>query len=94
MFVLASSLSGMGSGMVPAVHSLALCMLQVRALDSASASATTDVDVNVVENMEEGTGALFGAFAVLQAVGQMILGVSFLHCISMRFRLMMIWVFS
>jgi len=50
---------------VPAIHSLALCMLQVKASDAA------DQDLNI---KEEGTGALFGAFSVLQAVGQMIVG--------------------
>ncbi|KAF8806993.1 hypothetical protein BYT27DRAFT_7190702 [Phlegmacium glaucopus] len=70
MFVVASSLSAMGSGIVPVVHSLALCMLQVRALQSTSA----DVDASIVGYTKEGAGALFGAFAVLQAVGQMILG--------------------
>jgi len=71
LFVMASSLSGLGSGMVPAVHSLALCMLQVRALDAAACSIDGE-DGNSVE--EAGAGALFGAFAVLQAVGQTILG--------------------
>ncbi|KAF8905118.1 major facilitator superfamily domain-containing protein [Gymnopilus junonius] len=66
LFVLASSLNGLGSGAVPAIHSLALCMMQVRALDANGASDTA--------KDEEGTGALFGALAVLQAVGQMILG--------------------
>jgi len=70
MFVVASSLVCMGSGVVPAVHSLALCMLQVRTLDAA---AVDGEDANV-ETREEGTGALFGAFAVLQTVGQTILG--------------------
>jgi len=74
MFVVASSLTGLGSGAVPAIHSLALCMMQVRALDAkAAAAGQQEVD----SKDEEGTGALFGALAVLQAVGQMILGVSF-----------------
>lgn len=84
LFVVASSLTGFGSGTVPAVHSLALCMLQVRRLDNAAAAAGCDAvdggeDANLAaeSNKEEGTGALFGAFAVLQSVGQMILGVSF-----------------
>ena len=79
LFVAASSLTGFGGGTVPAIHSLALCMLQVRKLDNAAAAACNGEDANLVEsnNNEEGSGALFGAFAVLQAVGQMILGVSF-----------------
>jgi len=74
MFVAASSLTGLGSGAVPAIHSLALCMMQVRALD-AKAAAAGQQEVDSQDG--EGTGALFGALAVLQAVGQMILGVSF-----------------
>lgn len=76
LFVAASSLTSFGSGAVPAVHSLALCMLQVRTLDTAACSVDGE-GANLVESKEEGTGALFGAFAVLQSVGQMILGVSF-----------------
>jgi hypothetical protein len=75
LFVTASSLTSFGSGVVPAIQSLALCVLQVRALDAAA--ACSGEDENLVESKEEGTGALFGAFAVLQAVGQTILGVSF-----------------
>ncbi|KIM39801.1 hypothetical protein M413DRAFT_19586 [Hebeloma cylindrosporum] len=68
MFVGASSLNGLGSGALPAIHSVALCMMQVRALDAKAAAPEVD------SKDEEGTGALFGALAVLQAVGQMILG--------------------
>lgn len=81
LFVCASSLNGMGSGAVPAIHSLALCMIQVRALN-ARALGPDGQPVAVEgarEHEEEGTGALFGALAVLQAVGQMILGVRFLR---------------
>lgn len=66
LFVLATSLSSLGTGAVPAIQSLALCILQVRALDTGEANG----------GKEEGIGTLFGALAVLQAVGQMILGVS------------------
>jgi len=72
-FVLASALNSFGCGSVPAINSLALCILQVRALDARAASGTGDEEVEV---KEEGTGALFGAFAMLQSVGQMIVGVS------------------
>jgi hypothetical protein len=65
LFVLATSLSSLGSGAVPAIQSLALCMLQMRALDAGEAD----------DGQEEGVGSLFGALAVLHAVGQMI-GVS------------------
>ena len=83
LFVAASSLIGFGSGEVPAIQSLALCMLQVRTLNAAACTSVDgeeeDADANLVveEGKEEGTGALFGAFGMLQAVGQMILGVSF-----------------
>jgi hypothetical protein len=77
LFVVASSLTGFGSGVVPIIHSLVLCMLQIR--DTAAAAADgEDANLVVVESSkEEGAGGLFGAFAVLQAVGQMILVVSF-----------------
>lgn len=65
MFVAASSLSSFGSGVVPAVQSLALCVLQSRSLANASAGGT-EKDI--------GIGRLFGALAVVQAVGQMIIG--------------------
>jgi len=58
-FVGFTVLSCFGSGVVPSVQSLALCILQA---DAAN-------EDRVVE-----TGPLFGAFAVLQATGQMILG--------------------
>lgn len=70
LFVFSTSLNGMGSGSVPAMHSLALCMLQVRRLNGQTTSGAGN------EKNEEGTGALFGALAVVQAIGQMILGVS------------------
>jgi hypothetical protein len=73
LFVFSSMLSSFGSGLVPATHSLALCILQARALslpdvDGVDGLIKPDADVEV--------GKLFGALAVLQAVGQMILGVS------------------
>ena len=67
-FVLATLLSGFGSGIVPAVQSLVLCVMQARAAISGGSN-----DVNVAEG---GTGKLLGALAVLQATGQMIVGVS------------------
>ncbi|KAI0326045.1 hypothetical protein GY45DRAFT_161821 [Cubamyces sp. BRFM 1775] len=54
LFVGATSLSSFGAGLVPAMNSLALCIMQGRG--------------------EDDTGKLFGAFSVLQAIGQMILG--------------------
>ncbi|KAJ7265904.1 major facilitator superfamily domain-containing protein [Mycena haematopus] len=69
LFVVSSSIASWGAGLIPAVHSLALCILQARALlaDSVEdAAPTAFIDSN--------TGKLFGALAVLQALGQMILG--------------------
>jgi len=65
MFIAASSFSIFGSGVMPTVQSLALCILRSRSLANVSAGGT-EVDV--------GIGRLFGALAVLQAVGQMIIG--------------------
>ncbi|KAJ7066985.1 major facilitator superfamily-domain-containing protein [Mycena amicta] len=63
LFVFASWLQCMGSGAVPAIQSLGLCILQARSLMSTDAA---EVEVPV--------GTLFGALAVLQASGQMVLG--------------------
>lgn len=65
MFVLASSLNSLASGVVPAVQSLALCIMQARVLVTGGPEDAGD----------NSTGKLFGALAVLQATGQMILGV-------------------
>ncbi|KAF7316815.1 hypothetical protein HMN09_00414600 [Mycena chlorophos] len=64
LFVFASWLQCMGSGAMPAVQSLALCILQARSLVSTDGEAAVDAR----------TGTLFGALAVLQASGQMVLG--------------------
>lgn len=55
-FVGFTVLSSFGAGLIPAVQSLGLCIMQSRG--------------------EDDTGKLFAAFAVLQSMGQMILGVS------------------
>ncbi|KAF6759965.1 hypothetical protein DFP72DRAFT_1063696 [Ephemerocybe angulata] len=104
-FVAASSLSALGGRLVPAVHSLALCIVQVRALEpeygvSGYGARDSSFDTAIVgygsvvsstrassvasSSGENGSaaqasplvdsGSLFGAFAVLQALGQMILG--------------------
>lgn len=69
LFVISSSLSGFGSGVVPAVQSLSLCILQARqlALGETGREGEGETDAN--------TGKLFGALAVMQATGQMIVGV-------------------
>ena len=86
-FVGYTSLSSLGAGVVPALQSLALCVIQA---DAAEEEALTqgqeqqaspgEVDsgrthTSKVKAPRQGTGTLFGAFAVLQATGQMILGV-------------------
>ncbi|KZP25097.1 MFS general substrate transporter [Athelia psychrophila] len=65
IFVVASSLSSFSAGVVPAVQSLALCITQSRALAISNAGGVAH---------EVGPGKLFGALAMLQAAGQMIIG--------------------
>ncbi|KAJ7707662.1 major facilitator superfamily domain-containing protein [Mycena rosella] len=65
LFVLASWMQCMGSGVAPAMQSLALCIIQARSLLAADAGQPT---------VEADTGTLFGALAVLQAGGSMVLG--------------------
>ncbi|KAG6842326.1 hypothetical protein C0991_010615 [Blastosporella zonata] len=65
LFVLATAASSLGSGAPPALQSLALCITQTRALDEGNDAPA-----------DGGVGQLFGALAVLQTLGQMILGVS------------------
>jgi len=54
MFTAFTSLSSFGAGVDPALHSLALCIMQA--------------------NGEDNRGKLFGLFAMLRTVGQMIIG--------------------
>ncbi|KIK55823.1 hypothetical protein GYMLUDRAFT_47565 [Collybiopsis luxurians FD-317 M1] len=81
LFVLASGLSSVGSGFLPACQSLALCIVQARQLpdriegengDHVDDEDTTEQDGKNQTNTS--TGKLFGALSTLQAVGQMILG--------------------
>lgn len=65
-FVGFTALSSVASGLVPSVQSLALCIMQS---DELSKEEDSQVSLG-------GTGSLFGAFSVMQATGQMILGVS------------------
>lgn len=80
MFVLASSLSGMGGGLQPAVQSLALCIMQSR--QAAEGGEGADGQGVNGKGGVEGMGKLFGALAVLQAAGLMIIGVSRVFCVS------------
>lgn len=72
-FVLVSALTCFGSGSVPAMQSLVLCVVQARALREGS-GLKSELDV----------GQLFGALAVLQSVGQMILGVRLFFVVFRR----------
>ncbi|KAF9031012.1 MFS general substrate transporter [Hymenopellis radicata] len=66
LFVMASGLACIGSAVMPAIQSLALCILHARTLIAGG---------EVPEGKGgDGVGKLFGAFAVIQATGQMILG--------------------
>jgi hypothetical protein len=69
LFVLASGMACFGTGAGPAVHSLTLCILQAREMgdEHEEAQAAGEGTRNV--------GALFGAFAFLQSIASMILGV-------------------
>ncbi|KAF7336657.1 hypothetical protein MVEN_02100500 [Mycena venus] len=67
LFVLASWMQCMGSGVVPAIQSLALCIVQARSLLAGDAGQSGS-------SADAATGTLFGALAVLQAGGQMVLG--------------------
>lgn len=66
-------LSSFGSGVVPALQSLALCIMQTEAEEERELAAASGVPSTSV-TMD--TGSLFGAFSLLQATGQMIIGVS------------------
>ncbi|KAJ8072424.1 hypothetical protein PM082_015983 [Marasmius tenuissimus] len=79
LFVAATAFSSMSAGLVPAMQSLALCVLQARELLQAESDRTRQ---EVFGQVEEGsaevsgsneTGQLFGALSTLQALGQMIL---------------------
>ena len=66
LFVAFTTLSCLGTGVLPAVNSLALCILQMQS-DMTNAAGGPQDGTNA--------GRLFGALAAIQSVGQMILGV-------------------
>lgn len=69
-FVGFTVLSSLGAGVVPSMQSLALCTMQTEAAE--------DERLGLKKPGEQAAiGSLFGALAVLQATGQMILGVSY-----------------
>ncbi|KAG1883390.1 hypothetical protein F4604DRAFT_1535448, partial [Suillus subluteus] len=74
MFVGATSLSCVGAGVMPGMQSLALCTLQGRALATKEGVVRTGEAQEHDNDVELEPGKLFGALAVLQAVGQTILG--------------------
>jgi MFS family permease len=63
LFVLASALTSMGAGSIPAIHSTVLGYTRYR-----------NIQAQVPEKAREDVGVLFGALATLTAVGQSILG--------------------
>ncbi|KAG2354529.1 major facilitator superfamily domain-containing protein [Suillus spraguei] len=74
MFVGATSLSCVGAGVMPGMQSLALCTLQGRALATKEVAIRTGEAQEHDNDVELEPGKLFGALAVLQAIGQTILG--------------------
>ncbi|KAG2131332.1 major facilitator superfamily-domain-containing protein [Suillus clintonianus] len=74
MFVGATSLSCVGAGVMPGMQSLALCTLQGRALATKEAAIRTGEAQEHDNDAGLEPGKLFGALAVLQAIGQTILG--------------------
>ncbi|KAF7331613.1 Serine palmitoyltransferase 2 [Mycena kentingensis (nom. inval.)] len=69
LFVMASWTASWGAGLIPAIHSLALSIMQSRVLLAEDAGDNSNANSAGVD-----TGKLFGALAILQATGQMILG--------------------
>ena len=63
LFVLATALTSMGAGSLPAVHSTVLGYARYR-----------NIQAQVPEQAREDVGVLFGALATLSAVGQSIIG--------------------
>ena len=66
LFVVFTTLSCLGTGVLPAVNSLALCILQIQGDVMNTAGIQQD---------SGDVGRLFGALASIQSIGQMILGV-------------------
>lgn len=85
LFVLATGFASFGTGAAPAIHSLALCILQARETVLQPTMRDGDEETTDVEMSAEpeastaaqggNVGGVFGAFAFLQAIGSMILGV-------------------
>ncbi|KAF7318055.1 hypothetical protein HMN09_00313200 [Mycena chlorophos] len=65
LFVMASWIAAWGAGLIPSIRSLALTIMQTRALLEAGEG---------VEPAAVDIGKLFGSISMLQSIGQMILG--------------------
>lgn len=82
IFVGATSLAGAGAGVMPAIQSMALCTLQGRQLaahkDEIARSHGGTERVLAEQDTAFELGKLFGAIAVVQSIGQAILGVCLL----------------
>ncbi|KAF8558160.1 MFS general substrate transporter [Imleria badia] len=77
MFIGATSLACAGAGVMPAAQSMALCTLQGRSMTEKEEIARLQRGIERVPAGEDAapeSGKLFGAFSVVQAVGQTILG--------------------
>lgn len=93
LFVLATGFASLGTGGAPAMHSLALCLLQARETVSP-VTRNGDQETTEGEMLAEpeastaaqkgSVGGMFGAFAFLQSIGSMILGVRICHFYVMR----------
>jgi len=71
-FVGFTMLSSFACGIVPSMQSLALCIIQADAAEAEDEIAATGAVAK--PRVMHAAGSLFGALAVLQATGQMILG--------------------
>jgi hypothetical protein len=89
LFVLATGFASLGTGGAPAMHSLALCLLQsrktmhpvMRVGDQEATEGEMSAEPEASTASQSGNvGGLFGAFAFLQSIGSMILGVRIYHC--------------
>lgn len=81
MFVGATSLASAGAGVIPAAQSMALCTLQGHKLAEKDEIVRLQGGTERLPEEQDSapeSGKLFGAIAVLQAVGQSIFGVRFL----------------
>lgn len=74
LFVGFSLMNSLGTGLVPALHSIAMCTLYLRERNANGVDASAGLEESGKGGKD--IGKLFGSLAVLQAVGMSILGVS------------------